>query len=608
LAFRKLQELKAKAEPAVPKLIEALHDPDASIRRDAATLLNSIGPPAAEAVAPLFEAIRDDDSTVPFDAVLAIRNILGKCDETLPTLVVTLKAGTLSERRLAALRLEDIHPLDKRVVPELAEALKSEDAVVQILVAWCVRSMGEDASDAVPALLEVAQEKEKPVRRAAFAALAHIVGPQHKEVMPLSLDALWDDDFATRLEARSVLPRLGRNLKYAVPKFEGILRSNNIERHTSVVFFLGQLGKDAQSSVPLLLDCLEHGHSESDRAAIIEALVRIDPEYRDLAVPIFTPRLTQKDPTFRHHAHGWIREFDTSVAIPCLVAALKDGNERIRGEVAQTLGEMGAAAKAALPALAESLKESGERTRMVIAVAIAKIQPSSTEALRVLTLMFSHPDEHVRHRAAESLRELGPSAAPAVPTLIRALSDHEAEWVRAEVCYALREIGPAAEAAITALRREMSRGVQYSDVAAAGALAKLSPKDKRPVEYLIKALEERDVLVRPIAARCLGALGPAAARAVPELTHAFDDTEGSVREAIVEALGQIGSQVSGVVPALIKALEDKDQEVRVMAIKTLASFGTTAKDAVPPLKGLLNDEEVLVRTAAADALQKIDSQ
>ena len=67
------------ADPAaIPALIAAVKDKDASVRAAAVLALSKIGPPAAEANAALQEATRDSNPAVRNHAAKAIERVTGK--------------------------------------------------------------------------------------------------------------------------------------------------------------------------------------------------------------------------------------------------------------------------------------------------------------------------------------------------------------------------------------------------------------------------------------------------------------------------------------------------------------------------------------------------
>jgi len=101
-----------------------------------------------------------------------------------------------------------------------------------------------------------------------------------------------------------------------------------------------------------------------------------------------------------------------------------------------------------------------------------------------------------------------------------------------------------------------------------------SPKS---VSGLIKALEDRDVGVRKLAAASLAKIGPAAKGAVPSLLQCMNDRDANVRKNSMVALIKIGYRGSDFSTALAKmAAEDPHRGLRGNAAKYQAKlFGKT---------------------------------
>src|SRR4051794_38716480 len=74
LAYRDMQPHRNMPAEDLPvsEWVEALGDPSASVRREAAAALEQLGPKAAGALLPLLAALRDDDLLVRTHAVVAL--------------------------------------------------------------------------------------------------------------------------------------------------------------------------------------------------------------------------------------------------------------------------------------------------------------------------------------------------------------------------------------------------------------------------------------------------------------------------------------------------------------------------------------------------------
>ena len=112
----------------------------------------------------------------------------------------------------AALEKIGSDPEDK--VPALLKALKDEDANVRVFAARALGAMGQDADNAVYALIETVKEDENAeVRRRSAEALGNI-GRRAKPAIHTLRNALRDPSSAVR-DAASRQPRLRPCIEWA---------------------------------------------------------------------------------------------------------------------------------------------------------------------------------------------------------------------------------------------------------------------------------------------------------------------------------------------------------------------------------------------------------
>lgn len=215
-----------------------------------------------------------------------------------------------------------------------------------------------------------------------------------------------------------------------------------------------------------------------------------------------------------------------SIAVPALIAALRDEDAQVRSSAAFALGRMG---------------DEG------LSIAVAAL----TAALR-------DEDTQVRRSAAYTLKSIGSPSAPALPALIEALQDED-KWVRVYTGFALGEIGepaaPAVPQLITALQNQ-DADIRYS---AAFALGKIGLKAAPAVPALTQALQAPETVVREYAALALGRIGEPARSAVPTLTTMLGDSYSGVRTRAAISLANFGEQETAALPILIEALQDRSE-------------------------------------------------
>ncbi|MBI4733162.1 MAG: HEAT repeat domain-containing protein [Chloroflexi bacterium] len=264
---------------------------------------------------------------------------------------------------------------------------------------------------------------------------------------------------------------------------------------------------------------------------------------------------------------------DAAEAVPELINALSDVEDKVRIRAVTALRQIGPAAAEAVPALIGLLEdESLSYAHSSIIAAIGKIGPVET-VLPTLVSALKDTDAAVRETAAEALGAYGAAAAPAVPDLIPLLADEDVD-VRKAAADALGLIGPAASAAVPALIEALNTETEWT------------------VQFrLVDAL---------------GSIGPEAAPAVPSLILIVEGGGNSADNAIV-ALGNIGPAAAVAVPAILPYLQD--QYDVFVAVEALGKMGPAAIQAVPALIDALRNQHVwFAHEKVAGALTAITGQ
>jgi HEAT repeat protein len=136
--------------------------------------------------------------------------------------------------------------------------------------------------------------------------------------------------------------------------------------------------------------------------------------------------------------------------------------------------------------------------------------------------------------------------------------------------------------------RVVSDGADAEREHAATVLGEIGKDTPQAVTPLLKALDDRDYIVRKNAARGLGIIGPAAGESVSKLCALLKGDESQqVRREAAAALGMIHARPEESIPALLQAFKDSDEWARMRAISATGYFGPDGKDALPTLAALL---------------------
>ncbi|HUT10078.1 MAG TPA: HEAT repeat domain-containing protein [Thermoguttaceae bacterium] len=197
----------------------------------------------------------------------------------------------------------------------------------------------------------------------------------------------------------------------------------------------------------------------------------------------------------------------------------------------------------------------------------------TSQEVRAQIALLSSADEKTRAAAARRLGSFGGEAAPAVPHLIKLLTDHPP---------------PRYEGSIP----------MYSP--AYEALESLVRIGKPAIPDLTAALDHEDTAIRTRAADVLGQIGDG--RAKKKLLAMLDDESPQIRAQAALSLGKIGGPDT--LEPLLAAAEDPHSLVRGHALAGLALCPGIAEDprAVEPLLALFEDPRYPAKDGVARVL------
>ncbi len=201
----------AEARPAIPVLVEGLKSRRSQTRVDCAWALMTFDPPPAETLPQLLEALRDANAEVRKAAgyVLAAYKKPEDTAKTVPALAALLK-GRDEARTDWAWALAEIGPAAREAGPALREALKDEDEAFRQAAAFAlVEIQGEHAAEAVPVLVEVLKDRDaEPKARADAAHKLAKLKANARPAVPALRELLQEKDEPLRKAAEEALKEI----------------------------------------------------------------------------------------------------------------------------------------------------------------------------------------------------------------------------------------------------------------------------------------------------------------------------------------------------------------------------------------------------------------
>jgi len=354
-------------------VLDALEDEDFGVRLVAVTAIGDFGDIAKPAIPKLIEILADknEDERLRAGTTAALGRI-GSGREAADALIDSMwdESGQVYRGVFDALgNLGDV----PGVVTALIEVINSDDPDRPMHAAYALAKIGPDASDAVPHLIELYDDENMYVRKAAIYALGEI--NPGAAIMDTLIEALEDSSPQVQMEASAAI---------------------------------GKVGTDAIDAVPILLGLLERGDWLRLNAA--RALNRVDENYIAETIPLLLELMDKDDLILQSLSAVELARLGTkaSDALPTLREILRRAPlHRKRGKLMdQPLGMR-----------SKSVELHEKEVYIAVAYAIAAIDPGNEDAMYVLIQGLGDDYQQIRIHAIEALAELGSYADPALPML-----------------------------------------------------------------------------------------------------------------------------------------------------------------------------------------------
>ena len=382
-AIEALGRMEEHGAPAVPLLVELLHEE--STREVASVALSNLGAVAAPATVALLHA-PEDDVEVRRSAAEALAAMDSLELESIADSLGALLAGDELLRGYIAAAYVKVAPPGEwqRGLGALVDGLNADYRVAGASAKAFEHLAPEMRPDAVALLLEQRNERGSFPANVSWA-LGNL-GEDAREAVPALVVSL--DNRSHRIAAAVALGKIGASANAAVPKLVAALGSDERQFQQAVVTALGQIGSESRIAVPRLLDIL--ATSEEDermREAVAAALGGIGEAAGDEAAAVLE-QMAHAEGRARIRAAGALAQVspvDARRVAEELAARLEieywsapdRGPARL---VVQALGEMGSAAAPAVPILMRSA-QVGVLWEMEAFESLGKVGPPAADAI-----------------------------------------------------------------------------------------------------------------------------------------------------------------------------------------------------------------------------------
>jgi HEAT repeat protein/V8-like Glu-specific endopeptidase len=318
-----------------------------------------------------------------------------------------------------------------RDLPSLRNALHDRSPGKRTWACDQLATMGAEAKNAEPELIELLLDKDDNVRIKAMKALSEIGNVSQSDLQKV-IEATKDSRLADlRLQGILVIRHMGEEADSAVPALIERLKDDSGDVRLEAAKTLGNLGPLAKSAVPALAEALQRRdkrHDVRQEVALAIGSIHADDPVGASALeaglrdPIREVRLSSLQGLEKLGPEG-------KTTVPQVLKALKEKDREMRGQAVVTLGAIGPDAKEAVGQLAQIVVDDKE-LRVPAGQALGKIRKP---AIGVLIKLLTVPNPPVRRVAIEALGEMGPEAGPLAARALSILNQRETDRTNREL-------------------------------------------------------------------------------------------------------------------------------------------------------------------------------
>jgi len=402
-----------KSDEAVLVLIDALKEPDFTVKKLAMASLAKIGDPRA--IEPLLELLSSDDKWIRREASNALATFGEKVIPDLEEACESEKPWVREEALRALIQISSPQTLD--IFEYMSQ---NSDPEVRILAIGGLAKLGK--KDSIPTLINLLKEPEPTQRAAAEEALIAIGSP----ALEFLIFYINDPNVNLRQSLARIFGRIPD--EKAISPLITLLGDNWPQVRDEAISSITSKGEDAST---YLIDALI-----SDNTKVISAVIKIlgDSNYKP-AIEKIAPFLSANDNDVRANAVLSLGKLNANDLKSRIVDLSTDGVSGVRSSVALALGFLdGSDVFDIMDSMWKNEKDDVVRRSICIALGMLK----SDEGIKVLEKAIKDKDYMVRLEAVKALGEIGTPAC--VNPLKKARFDNEEEVLSA-VFEALKKIG-----------------------------------------------------------------------------------------------------------------------------------------------------------------------
>ena len=171
---------------------------------------------------------------------------------------------------------------------------------------------------------------------------------------------------------------------------------------------LAILGREASPAIPELARMAAGSESQMAYAATVAIAVVGEQGFPPILAAIVNPIHPNRDLAMRLLVFMKGRGVDVTSAVPAVVGCLQETNAVVAGSAAETLGDLNLKPELSVPALGRHVQDPRQPVRVLAVFALAEFEEEARPAVPALIRCLSDADRGVREDATTVLRKIAP--------------------------------------------------------------------------------------------------------------------------------------------------------------------------------------------------------
>jgi len=474
---------------------------------DAVIELGSIGPYGAPAAHEIARLMEKDSRELQYECIVTLGKIHSHPEIALPALGGLLRHESPWVRITAVRAISEFGPAANSFSTVMLELLSDKKIMLRSAAADALGRIGNGDVGVIDALVRALADADGVVTVSAANVLLHIGSP----AVPAMIRKLPEEPFRNLIV--DVLGEMGPEAESAVPALVELLKTVDENLKREIFIALATIGPKASAGTASMMQILENPDAGDDSAGAAYVLAPIGEKK---TIPVLKGILeTSQSPQVLRSAAWAILQLDpenpknAAVVMPHLFPAMSSEIPLVRKEAISAMSTLGQAARSAWPDIMEHAE--------------------------------SDPDASVRAESLRAVAEIQAPVSETLPVALASLKDPDVT-VRNSARYLLGRIGKEGQIAAPVLREALRRGDPLERIVSAWALVNVdsTPENiQAAIPMLLAGLRHPNPEVRTEVAITLGTTGTQSKDVLAELKFAANDSDPLVRQAAKEALTKL---------------------------------------------------------------------